>query len=335
MTVSPKGSVGRQCASSLVVALATARIDESGLSGVQSRLLWCKRRMVRKVALWIVVTTLAATATFAQQFDVASVRPSRRSLLPPVPGAAVGIALRHPPGRFVAQNWSLRTLIAHAFALRQAGSGDVFQLRGGDEDVLGQAFDIEATWPRGVESVPITEERAMLRSLLADRFGLRIHRERQKSPVYALRRDGEALGPQLRPISVDCVSWRTQRLLPPTDADGNEVCRKLGGVAGGGVFDSPGAFGFALRDFGDMAYLVERVQAYVDRVVVDETGLAGQFAWELTFRPPVLGDGALKAPRAHPDLYRAIREQLGLTLVPSQAEVSMVVIDAVSMPTPN
>ena len=96
-----------------------------------------------------------------------------------------------------------------------------------------------------------------------------------------------------------------------------------------------GGFGFALRDFGDVAYLVQRVQVYVDRAVVDETDLAGQFAWELTFTPPVLGGGALKAPRVHPDIYRAIREQLGLKLVPSQADVDVVVIDAVLMPTPN
>jgi uncharacterized protein (TIGR03435 family) len=284
--------------------------------------------MARKVALLVVATTLAATAAFAQQFDVASVRPSRRSLLPPVPGAAVG-GLRHPPGRFVAQNWSLRTLIAHAYGLPQVGAVDGSLHRGGDEELLGRAFDIEATLPRGVESVPIAEERAMLRSLLADRFGLRIHGERQKSPVYALRRDGEALGPQLRRISVDCVSWRTQRLPPPTDADGKLLCWP------GGFDFTGGGFGFALRDFGDMAFLVGRVQWYVDRAVVDETGLTGQFAWELTFTPPVLGGGALEAPRVHPDIYRAIQEQLGLRLVPSQAEVGVVVIDALSMPTPN
>jgi hypothetical protein len=49
-----------------------------------------------------------------------------------------------------------------------------------------------------------------------------------------------------------------------------------------------------------------------DRLVVDETGLEGEFDWELT-----------------------IRDQLGLQLVPGDAEVDVVVIDAVSMPTPN
>jgi uncharacterized protein (TIGR03435 family) len=37
----------------------------------------------------------------------------------------------------------------------------------------------------------------------------------------------------------------------------------------------------------------------------------------------------------YPYIYTAIQEQLGLKLVPSQGEVDVIVIDAVSMPKPN
>ena len=46
----------------------------------------------------------------------------------------------------------------------------------------------------------------MLRTLLADRFGLKTHREMRELPMYALvmaRKDG-ALGPQLVRSTIDC-----------------------------------------------------------------------------------------------------------------------------------
>lgn len=46
----------------------------------------------------------------------------------------------------------------------------------------------------------------MLQALLAERFGLAVHRDTREMPIYALvlaRQDGR-LGPQLRRSSVDC-----------------------------------------------------------------------------------------------------------------------------------
>jgi uncharacterized protein (TIGR03435 family) len=50
-------------------------------------------------------------------------------------------------------------------------------------------------------------QRAMLRNLLEDRFGLRVRRETREVPVYLLTRLDErgALGPNLRRAAKDCL----------------------------------------------------------------------------------------------------------------------------------
>ena len=48
----------------------------------------------------------------------------------------------------------------------------------------------------------------MLRTLLADRFKLVMHKETKELPIFELvlaRQDGK-LGPQLRPAAVDCAA---------------------------------------------------------------------------------------------------------------------------------
>lgn len=68
-------------------------------------------------------------------------------------------------------------------------------------------------------------------------------------------------------------------------------------------------------------------------IVVDETGLEGDFTWEIDLAmrpgPPAVRGGV------SPGLYAAIRDQLGLLLEPTEASIEVVVIDAVSMPAPN
>jgi uncharacterized protein (TIGR03435 family) len=85
-----------------------------------------------------------------------------------------------------------------------------------------------------------------------------------------------------------------------------------------------------------------------DRVVIDETGLAGRYDFTLNWTPiegganAASGSGtsepAAGAPaidQGGPSLFTALPEQLGLKLVPIKAPVEVLVIEQVERPSPN
>ena len=80
----------------------------------------------------------------------------------------------------------------------------------------------------------------------------------------------------------------------------------------------------------------------VGRTVVDKTGLTGNWDFELTFQAEAPPPGALPPgvqpppidPDA-PDLFTAIREQLGLKLESTKGPVEVLVVDSVQPPTPD
>jgi uncharacterized protein (TIGR03435 family) len=70
------------------------------------------------------------------------------------------------------------------------------------------------------------------------------------------------------------------------------------------------------------------------RPVIDKTGLTGLYSFTLNWSPQRLNAASSPDPTG-PSLFSALREQLGLRLEPAKAPVPIVVIDAVSPPTPN
>jgi uncharacterized protein (TIGR03435 family) len=65
----------------------------------------------------------------------------------------------------------------------------------------------------------------------------------------------------------------------------------------------------------------------VDRPVIDRTGLPGAYGFALTY--------AMNDKTDAPDIVTAVREQLGLRLLPIRTKVRLVVIDHVQRPSPN
>ena len=65
-----------------------------------------------------------------------------------------------------------------------------------------------------------------------------------------------------------------------------------------------------------MPELAEMLTTFMDRPVVDATGLKGKYDFTLTYLP----DGV-------PDIFGAVEEQLGLRLDGKKAAVEMVVVD--------
>jgi uncharacterized protein (TIGR03435 family) len=226
-----------------------------------------------------------------------------------------------PKGSFCATNMPLRLLIADAYDIRQFQR---FMLVGGPEELLAERYDIQARSP---EPAPEGQHFAMLRSLLVDRFRLRVHRETRQIPTYAvtIAREG-ALGPDLRSSPHDCAAFaaaggRRTDENAPTGADGQAVCF---------VGDSFRAGLLTKQNAGPLTQLLARVQGFVDRPLSDATGLTGSYQWRLEFSA-----SGPTADSPHPSIYTAFREQLGLKLEPRTGPVDMLVIDSVERPRPD
>jgi uncharacterized protein (TIGR03435 family) len=159
-----------------------------------------------------------------------------------------------------------------------------------------------------VEGQPnLKQFQAMLRKLLAERFGLVTHTEQRELSVYALT--VAKGGPKLTPSKGDPNG------LPNDDDTENagQATVRMNNTT--------------MREFAlDLLF-------HTDRPVVDRTGLTGRYDFQLkwTFddaRAPTNGSAA-------PSLFTAIQEQMGLKLEAVKAPVDVMVIDKVERPSAN
>jgi uncharacterized protein (TIGR03435 family) len=164
-------------------------------------------------------------------------------------------------------------------------------------------FEIDA---RASHPASVAEMMSMIGTMLAERFGLVTHREFRELPHYELRLAGPdgAFGPHLR--KSDCAPAPPR---PPEPAGTRYVAY--------GCFE-PGMMGVA-------------VGGQIQMPVVDRTGLTGKYAYQLAI--PV--DEPRDLGIAPSTLHRLVKEQWGLTLVPSREPIEVLVVDAVRPPTDN
>lgn len=172
--------------------------------------------------------------------------------------------------------------------------------------------------PRQKGDLPI-----MLRHLLEDRFGLKVHPDRRPMPVNLLllaRSDGK-LGPGLRQVNRNCSNDS------PVLED---RCYGQEGI---------GNFAFRGWQWDRVLSTLERMSG---RTVIDRTGLSGQFDMSLEWNPQLsrlpelIGTGPTLADlEARPILSTAVREQLGLKLEPGTEPVDVLVIDRIERPMPD
>ncbi len=284
----------------------------------------CGRPVVWGAALAFVFLSFS-TVVGAQaplEFEAASVKPNRSGETRTYHS---GLTTHFLTGQIISfrphiaiTNLEVINLIRLAYGVTYAQQ---YALVGGLPDVLTSRFDIAATIPDGATNAQVA---GMLRTLLADRFKLRIHQETREMPAYALTvaRPGR-LGPAMVPSQTICIDFLAARatdtsLVEPRARNGDPLCLHSDSVTPVVLSSSTPIDGVVLR-----------VQGFVDRPLVDATGLAGNFAWQLTFS---LGD----SPNATaPSLRDALPEQLGLKLEPRTASVGVWVIDAVQLPTPD
>jgi uncharacterized protein (TIGR03435 family) len=279
--------------------------------------LWRYSSMKRHVlALLAVLIPLAlpnrAAAQSAPAFAAASVKPSAEAAGP----AAMFPLILPQPGRLTARNATLRALVRTAYGVED------FQVEGGPSWAASQRFEILATIAPG--SSP-TDVWPMLRTLLADRFGLKAHIVQREMAAFSLvraRGDG-SLGPDLKRSTADCSAPRGCGVTP---------------------FGRNG--GFAMRATGQsMAVLTRLISQALGQPVLDRTGLDGGYDFELAFdtsdlaaraaQSGLIPPGVAATPSDDPPLVTALQEQLGLKLERQRAPIDVVVIGAATMPVPD
>ncbi len=135
------------------------------------------------LALWNSLL-LGQFSSTAPTFDVASVRPSERSV-----GPDYNNQFRYSPAAVTFKNVTLKRLIAEAYRVQ-------LDQISGPRWIDQNEYDIEAR-TTGVASR--AQMALMLRSLLAERFNLREHSETREMRVYELVTD--KAGPKIHPVN--------------------------------------------------------------------------------------------------------------------------------------
>ena len=255
---------------------------------------------------WVLAAVLVGTAVGQaarprfEAFEVATVKASDESFQ----GRYIRMESDH---RFVERNYSLKGLIAAAYDLNPK------TISGGPGWGNTDHFDIEAVTPGDVRPTH-DEQMAMLRALLKERFGLGFHREKREFSIYALE---VAKGGAKLKASASADT-------PPT-------------VGPGVVYPDRIVLPGRNASLGELASLLQR--AILDRPVVDETGIAGRFDFDLAWAPDEtqFGGDVPKASETAPSLplFAAIQEQMGLRLEARRGMVEAMVVDAVEKPSGN
>jgi uncharacterized protein (TIGR03435 family) len=250
------------------------------------------------------------------KFDVASVKSNK--------SGGTRIRFETPPGRLTAVNVPLR------FAIRQAWRLPESRIVGGPSWLDTDRFDILATAAAAGATTDTT--RQMLRTLLADRFGLVVHAETREMAIYSLvrgKKDGD-FGPNLRRSTTACAGQRSS---------------VVGGRVRCGILVSQGPASASLRGGGTtIGEFVRLLGDFLDRPLVDNTGLTITFDLELQFsaeRSALPGSGVpgglTAAPNADeiPSVFTAVQEQLGLKLDTERAKTEILVVDRADRPSEN
>jgi uncharacterized protein (TIGR03435 family) len=196
-------------------------------------------------------------------------------------------------------------------------------------------FDIDA---RAGGDASRAELIVMLRNLLADRFRLKVRFEARPIDIYALviaREDGR-LGPRMRPASAECIA-AIEAEVARIKASGQRVftsndpqpCNGETRMLPTGVVRMAGG--------RTLSSLLAGLQTWMDKRIVDRTGLTGLFEMELEFdfgtiRSVGAADGTAPAGLS---IFTAVQEQLGLKLEARRETMDVLVIESVEMPSAN
>jgi uncharacterized protein (TIGR03435 family) len=242
--------------------------------------------------VWIAaIFAVVALSRQTPSFDVSSVKPSAGS---DSRGRKGGM---NDPTLFSVHNTTLKSLILRSYDIQD------YQLSGGPAWMENDRYDIDAR-----PEHPATHEQMMpmLRSLLADRFQLAIHRETKTLAVYvlALAKGGPKFGPYFQRMNHG----------DPFPPDQGRI--QLGGYLKNFVFALRANMGMFDPATGPI------VPAADVPPILDRTGLDGEYSILVSYD-------------AHEDWPAILEHQLGLKLEPRKEPVELLIVDHAAKPSGN
>ncbi len=273
-----------------------------------------------RVLFTVLLASIARAQTPTPQFEVVSVRPS-----PPAVDDWQKIGVHIDGAMMRCTYLSLRDYIGMAYNLKNE------QISGPDW-MSNAKFDISAKLPEGA---PRTQLREMIQAVLTERFKLESHRESKEFPVYVLSLGKGPL--KLQESAPD----------PSLPAPSKDVHVGVSGVGsgsnqgsyvdlGGGASVSSSAGKIVARRV-TMADLMNSVERYLDRPLIDQTGLKGIYDVTLQYsleelRNVVRSSGSPRsipdsAAEAFPGSLAESFAALGLKLEPRKAPLDILVVD--------
>jgi uncharacterized protein (TIGR03435 family) len=310
---------GRAGARRVLIVVASAVVVIAGLSSI---------RMDASASEPHASDTRAAAQRLT--YDAATIKPCQAEEHPTgARGTAGGTNATISPGRFYVPCVTTEQLIYLAYAAHGAGqdehlvnddygeASNTTKVRGGPDWVhsLKDKYEIEATAAGATERTVLMG--AMLRSLLEDRFHLKVHRETEEAPLDELVVAPGGL--KLTPMHEgDCIPY-----------DGSPVDFNAAKPTCGNLMMT-GDAGKTVWTFGGFALsgLATSLGRTLHTHVVDKTGVTDKFIFRFEFTRGA-DDFATEASMS------AALEQLGLKLVHTKGPRGYLVIDHIERPTPD
>jgi uncharacterized protein (TIGR03435 family) len=304
----------------------------------------------------------AGTPEVRETFEVASIRINKSNRAgggrgTPASGACDGDIGQFDPTRITFTGVTLNYLITLAYGLSTnyvpilecAGALERKRLSGMPDWAGSERFDLEANIPEG--PVPFSTREVnpyrkpapgdprygttrdpgprvlgMLQVLLEDRFKLELRREMREYPVYLL--SVAKGGPKLD-------RWKEDTYIGKYNG-----CGRYEGIKNSIAPPKPYAGLYVCAISGSrshMPWLAKQIEYFTkDHVVLDRTGLPGEFTYEFFFSPSGIREvPADRTPMTNPSLFKAIEEELGLELKPAMEPVEFLVVERVQLPSEN
>jgi uncharacterized protein (TIGR03435 family) len=271
-------------------------------------------------AIGLVTVSVAAAAVWTQAsaaardtFDVVSIRP--------VPGSQAATpcfgGFELTPGRITITGATVYRMVSLAYGMPCAAA-NLDLITGGPDWLKKDTFNIQATLPQGVPSYTFQQLQnnaapalqTLLRSLLADRFQLAVHRAPKDTPIY-----------NVYFVKAGKVTLSADQSHPSEAA--NPMASPLNvrrDAAAGTMLVSAKAI--------PMAALLNGGQGREGRFIVDKTGLTGLYDVE----PSVIDVGLLPAGVS---TWPEMMTYLGFRLESTRGPIDAIVIDRLERPTGN
>jgi len=247
----------------------------------------------------------------APRFEVVSIRPLARNAKPFMQPDGWSAFL--PGGKFRNPMVTIPELIAASYKLPRywetiIGLPQWAKTTEFSIDAEPSPTDVQGTAGENRDRVLL-----MIRTMLAERFQLRVHEEIETKMIYELQLVGKVKGMQV--------------------ASGPGIERP--GVYSGVNAAIDNTSGRLIGNGATMGKLASALAIFLGRSVADKTGVVGYFDFDVSWSAPSAGAsvGRGLGPDGVALLNSELRSHFGLRLVPAKGGVRYLVVDHVAMPS--